>query len=64
MSRVLYLAVTNDIFELPLIVEENLKRMSEKMNINYNTVRSGVQHERVNRELNFKYKRIYVDDEE
>lgn len=58
-KKYLYLAVTNDELELPLVVESKAKDLAIKLNINYNGLRASISQGCTSR--TGKYKCIKVE---
>ena len=62
MSRrkCLYIKVTRDEYELPLVVTDSAQEMAEKENTTVNAIYSAVAHYEAGRS-NGSYRRVYLD---
>ena len=58
----LYLAVTADKYELPLIVEEDVGILAKHFNLKSNTILSSIAHNKSGKRQGFKFLRIIVPD--
>lgn len=58
--KYLYMAVTNDKYQLPIVVEERGKDLADKLGINYNTLRTAIWQKSKVQKLNCKCIRIEV----
>lgn len=59
---VLYMCVTKDRYELPLIVEESIVVMARRLNVNPITINSELSKQKAGK-LRSKYKRIEVEED-
>lgn len=59
---IVYIAVTPDEYEMPLIVADNLKEMSRKSGIKKDVISSAIYHESNGKRLGIKFIKIEVDE--
>lgn len=63
MKKCLYLKVTKDKYELPLIVTEGAQELADKEGVNVNTIYSSISHyERGDQ--NSPYRRVRIEEAE
>ena len=56
-----YMKVTKDKYELPLIVTDTVQEMAERCGTTVNVIRSLISHEKAGRKTTC-YKRVEIDD--
>lgn len=63
MKKCLYLKVTNDKYELPLIVTEGAQELADKEGVAVNTIYSSISHYERNNQYS-PYRRVRIEEVE
>lgn len=61
-NRFVYLAVTNDIYELPIAIFENIKEIAEFLKTSYDSACCMVTRHNVNRKHNCKFIKVDINE--
>ena len=58
----LYMAVTSDRFELPIVVETSLQMLSEKCHVSPSTILTSIRRKQSGKQRGCKFLRVEVDE--